>query len=242
MKSRSLELHGPSSSSSTFKYTLYTAGPPFNPTMPKLLFAVFLLLLFKMLVLYSLTHPFNSLGELLLLYHGSLQAFDIYKDRGVDPDMSVTPQWAIRRLNTVHTVFEDSVHYGLDDDDEWQAMIPDGGLLSDESGLFSIGMFHELRCLDFLRRSTQGGAPRPPVRVELLDHCLNYLRQTVLCRADMHLDSFRGRTEKLTFEPQHCRDWRVVYEEVKRRRSDTGAPVYAPSNVGSPLPTKTAVA
>ncbi|KAF9008487.1 hypothetical protein BDZ89DRAFT_1230474, partial [Hymenopellis radicata] len=110
---------------------------------------------------------------------------------------------------------EDSVHYGLNDNAEWEALFPADGLFPDGPREASIGMFHDLRCLNILRidllRDLESDVP-----VALINHCLNYLRQTVLCRSSTHLDLLMDN--RLVFEPQQCRNWAAVYDVVHRKQ------------------------
>lgn len=71
---------------------------------------------------------------------------------------------------------------------EWANLMPSGGHLirlqeSDATQTYSLALFHQLRCLDILREDYASGKPSP-----LRKHCLNYIRQSVLCIADTHLE------------------------------------------------------
>ncbi|KAF7792948.1 hypothetical protein EIP86_004051 [Pleurotus ostreatoroseus] len=106
---------------------------------------------------------------------------------------------------------------------EWAAMIPGDGLvyLGEHKRPFTISMFHQLRCLDIIRadlvRERSGDADLPSA---LTRHCLNYMRQIVLCRGDTYLESFQYPNNKDPIDKEalyECRDWEAVYDEVKRK-------------------------
>ena len=53
-------------------------------------------------------------------------------------------------------------------------------------------------------------------------HCLNYMRQMVLCRADLALDPVLGRGTEARVRPDtnQCVDWRRVYQELEKNRRE----------------------
>ena len=123
---------------------------------------------------------------------------------------------------------EESIHYQLDTpqgDLEWRALVPANGTihLGPEQDPFTISMFHQLRCLDVIRTellSTRGlNSPLPPS--ELSHHCFNYLRQTVLCRADTTLVQVLNPDNPHPFpDVAVCNDWEHVYTEVRRNQEN----------------------
>ncbi|KAK0460181.1 uncharacterized protein EV420DRAFT_254840 [Desarmillaria tabescens] len=103
-------------------------------------------------------------------------------------------------------------HYALDTEtgiSEWDRLLPPGGgmvHLGPTQRPFSVSMFHQLRYLNIIR----GGLKDPK---ELLQHCMNYLQQMVLCRADSQLQSVRrstGRHVTSWSQPRACRSWKIV--------------------------------
>ncbi|RPD60185.1 hypothetical protein L226DRAFT_523183 [Lentinus tigrinus ALCF2SS1-7] len=151
--------------------------------------------------------------------------------------------WPLPPLDPVHLSHEDSVHYSLETDigvAEWNATLPSGGTvihLGPDGRPFTVSMFHQLRCLDIIRDvivdfylDTSPDA-RPGKR-EIVQHCMNYLRQTVMCRGDLHIETVRapsGPTVTVSAVTHSCKDWTVVYkaaeenyreflEEAARRR------------------------
>ncbi|KAI0315986.1 hypothetical protein OF83DRAFT_1025891, partial [Amylostereum chailletii] len=136
-------------------------------------------------------------------------------------------EWPLDLGPPVHMSFSDSAHYALDTDlgrAEWNASLPRGGATVRLGGArrpFTVGMFHQVRCLDILRETYAAyyaddspGATVPPPARAMARHCMNYVRQMVLCRADLRLENARTDmgNRKAESEVTHtCRDWSAVY-------------------------------
>lgn len=100
--------------------------------------------------------------------------------------------------------------------------------LGDAEGLgpdrrtMAVGMVHELHCLRHLQRVIEHGLKES--RIEHTHHCVTYLRQWVLCSADVALEP--GDFEARDFENQRvgathtCRNWEVVYDFVNENWED----------------------
>lgn len=129
--------------------------------------------------------------------------------------------------NPVLMVTEKSVHYqvGQDAESEWFSAMPrdnmDGIVHVAENQQGSVAMLHSLHCLNRVRR---GVATRPKdggARAHV-QHCFTYLRQSVLCAADVTLeplveDSARTSNSGVIdgMGVRHTyRDWSAVYGEV----------------------------
>ena len=137
--------------------------------------------------------------------------------------------WPLPPLADARLFHEDSVHYALDTPTgkaAWKATLPRGGAvvhLGPDARPFTVSMFHQLRCLDILRELLVDlywdESPGAQVaRPELAAHCMNYLRQTVMCRADMRLEHVRSENDsKVTVsEVTHvCKDWTAVYDAAE---------------------------
>jgi hypothetical protein len=142
-------------------------------------------------------------------------------------------QWNLD-LPFVGAFLENSIHYDVDTDvgaAEWNATLPSGGAvlyLGTAARPFTLAMFHELRCLNIVREIIHefyaDSSPNTTVpRKHLATHCMNYLRQMVLCRADTRLQTVRaskggGRTVLETMRT--CRDWTAVYEAAEVNYAD----------------------
>ncbi|KAJ7267909.1 hypothetical protein C8J57DRAFT_1326137 [Mycena rebaudengoi] len=115
------------------------------------------------------------------------------------------PVWDLGQLGIVKMAMEESVRYplrGASAKAQWESMVPKNG-----------GIVH---CLDIMRRmyveDHQGELDA------IGRHCLNYLRQTVLCRADLRLESLQdpdGPHAIDMYGDFTCTDWRQVYARVE---------------------------
>ncbi|KAK7688190.1 hypothetical protein QCA50_008560 [Cerrena zonata] len=138
--------------------------------------------------------------------------------------------WEIGALETIHMAYEDTVHYSIETpvgELEWNATLPTGGAvihLGPQRRPYTVSLFHQLRCLNIIRISILGihddSSPHNarPGR-DLVGHCMNYLRQMVLCRTDTRLESLRtmfGRGITVWDITHTCRDWTTVYEAAER--------------------------
>ena len=120
---------------------------------------------------------------------------------------------------------EDTVHYPISGDDaleQWETQFPALGqgwvCLGPGRRRFALTMYHELHCLGRLRVALGDGANRTQeVQDEHVQHCLNYLRMTALCRADITLEPVIDSSLAVDLtQPHLCRDWVQVYEEASR--------------------------
>ncbi|THH29827.1 hypothetical protein EUX98_g4378 [Antrodiella citrinella] len=154
----------------------------------------------------------------------------------------------------VSLTIQNTVHYALDDansDEEWESLYP-GGMhhgfvhLGPRRRFFGLSMFHQLHCVDTLRKAIRGrGGMRHHNAhnhdntttnsnhleedwAEHSTHCLNYLRQTILCSADMTLEPeipVEGTRDvgEGTGVEHVCRDWTRVYDFVDRNIAEWDA-------------------
>ena len=120
---------------------------------------------------------------------------------------------------------EPTKHYQLSGsaaDAEWAALALNGGILhlGPQRQPYSVSLFHQLRCLDIIRRDVV--LSLPPEDSKLARHCLNYMRQMVLCRADLAVDPVLGRGVDARVRPDtnQCVDWRRVYEELEKNQQE----------------------
>jgi len=67
---------------------------------------------------------------------------------------------------------------------------------------FGVSMFHQLHCLEMIREAFIVGPDGHA------SHCLNFLRQTLLCAADTTLERKGVQTT------HSCRDWMRVYDYI----------------------------
>ncbi|KAK7683575.1 hypothetical protein QCA50_013413 [Cerrena zonata] len=131
----------------------------------------------------------------------------------------------------VTLTIEDSRHYALDSPDadaEYRSIYPGKHLgfirLGPKRRFFGLSMYHQIHCLDSLRnailgRHGHGGASHEKRDVEHSHHCLNYLRQTIMCNADMTLEpEIREGSQDVGegLAVTHvCKDWSKVHAFVE---------------------------
>ncbi|KAJ7780144.1 hypothetical protein DFH07DRAFT_765445 [Mycena maculata] len=133
-----------------------------------------------------------------------------------------SPVWDLGPLDLVRMAMEDTANYQLASPDagaQWASMIPkNGGIVhvGPDRQPYMLSVFHQLKCLDIMRRmyaEDHGGALDDVGR-----HCLNYLRQTLLCRSDLRLETVQdpdGAHAVDMYGDLTCSDWRQVYARVE---------------------------
>ncbi|KAK7472492.1 hypothetical protein VKT23_000607 [Stygiomarasmius scandens] len=133
---------------------------------------------------------------------------------------------------------------------QWKALYPHNGIvhIGPNAEPFLPSVFHQLRCLDIIRlayvaqeehmtshhdhswkqRDVHGhhdDSEKPDVPEVVEDarakHCLNYLRQMLLCRSDLNLESVQAMgpgDPNIHAVPsrraQTCQDWTLVYDKL----------------------------
>ena len=123
-------------------------------------------------------------------------------------------------------VQETSMHYRFDAEEsaaEYAKLLPPGGhtilLRDDYSGLhgepevYTVALFHQLKCLDIIR-----GQISDPSRTlhSLVQHCMNYLRQTLLCYPNLRLEpAIDSAGSAVRGYHTSCRDWTTLYDEAE---------------------------
>lgn len=115
----------------------------------------------------------------------------------------------------------------MEDDAEWKAFVPGDGIVYLGAGKrpFIPTMLHEIRCIDIIRervvaigRSTEIGSDNT-YDFEVANHCVNYLRQMVLCHSDPTLEVLLGRPGNAYGDSKICWDWEMVYDEVEKNQA-----------------------
>ncbi|KAJ7022735.1 hypothetical protein C8F04DRAFT_1137192 [Mycena alexandri] len=126
------------------------------------------------------------------------------------------------RVPSVALKIEDSARYGLSDFNayaDWRTtdLFPRSNgfvKLGPEGRTFGIAMFHQMHCLQRIRTAIVQGDPGHHTR-----HCLNLLRQTVLCASDTTLDPLNSAKGTDGLGIVHvCRDWEKVYDFVEENQ------------------------
>ena len=143
-----------------------------------------------------------------------------------DSSRTIDNQWTIGDVRPVLMSVENTIRYPLYPtarNNDWNVSLPAGGgliRLGDNNEIFSISMFHQLRCLgiihdDFVAfmRSNRIAKPR-----YLSEQCMDYLRQMVLCRANLRLESCRnphGPRIAVSDITHTCKDWEKVFDAAE---------------------------
>ncbi|KAF9066943.1 hypothetical protein BDP27DRAFT_1329719 [Rhodocollybia butyracea] len=124
-------------------------------------------------------------------------------------------------------------HYDLASNqanEEWSALIPPAGHTvhvassAQKNETHTVTLLHQLKCLDIIRLEyitpiTTSSTERGSVS-GLTRHCMNYLRQTILCRPNLRLESTREEAISIRNYDTVCRDWTKIYREVERNQAD----------------------
>lgn len=116
--------------------------------------------------------------------------------------------------------FQNSVHYSTNTQDsaDYALLLPSGGhvvRLGDQLTPHTVSMFHQLRCLDVIRQSYM--FPLTNDTSTTATHCLNYIRQRLLCKPTKRIESARhpeGTTSK-DYDAL-CSDWTALYDAAEQ--------------------------
>ncbi|KAI9068925.1 hypothetical protein FKP32DRAFT_1560703 [Trametes sanguinea] len=130
--------------------------------------------------------------------------------------------WDVER-KPVAFQFDLGLHYGFNASAAWRALVPGDGLihLGPHREPFTVSMLHQLRCLDVMRE--QLTKPRAAREEQPARHCVNYIRQMILCRGDTQLDPYQypSNNRPVDANPiRRCLDWRAVYDAVDENQRE----------------------
>lgn len=117
-----------------------------------------------------------------------------------------------------------TAHYRInnsDTEDEYRSLLPSGGYLvhlPNKNGNleeYTVTLFHQLKCLDIIRQEYLNDASQPVS--SLTRHCMNYLRQSLLCNLNTGLENAKNSaaTASRSYNAL-CFDWTKVYAEAER--------------------------
>lgn len=109
-------------------------------------------------------------------------------------------------------------HYDLFSDQgtqEYAKLLPSGGHTVHPAGSekpYTVTLFHQLKCLNILRNEHNFPDSEP-----LTHHCLTYLRQTILCRPNLRIESVQTPVGSASrgYDTVCPRDWNQLYEAAK---------------------------
>lgn len=132
----------------------------------------------------------------------------------------------------VSMIVEETHHYGLKGStawDEWLSTSPEGVgyvRLGDEDRMLSPSMFHQMHCLRLIQHALSTAEREFPYSPHHLQHCLNYIRQMVLCTPDLTLEP-ADMLERDFNSPENrigmthtCKDWDAIYRRVEENRRE----------------------
>ncbi|EIW52671.1 uncharacterized protein TRAVEDRAFT_24130 [Trametes versicolor FP-101664 SS1] len=147
------------------------------------------------------------------------------------------PLWSVER-GDVLLQHDSWTRYHLDAAQQWAPLFPEGGIihLGPEQTPYTVSMMHQLRCLDVLR--DQLNRPKSERSEQPARHCLNYIRQQLMCRGDLQLDPYQYPHKVRAVHPhaiRKCKDWRAVYEKVEENQMEYAAWVGRQLNASSSL-------
>ncbi|KAH9926393.1 uncharacterized protein B0H18DRAFT_933049 [Fomitopsis serialis] len=119
-----------------------------------------------------------------------------------------------------------SVHYSLLDSQSseewlWISTVGDGDLrLGPMHRVFGVGMTHQQHCMQYLFDALVAHHPAHGMHAEHPEHCLNHIRQYVLCDADITLEPAtvlaRNWTEERWTGEYRCVDWEMMRAEIRK--------------------------
>ncbi|KAI0631475.1 hypothetical protein C8Q77DRAFT_138846 [Trametes polyzona] len=130
--------------------------------------------------------------------------------------------WSIDRQEVLLEI-DSWTRYRLDSAQQWAPLHPGGGVihLGPDRDPYTVSMMHQLRCLDVVR--DQLNRPKSERSEQPTRHCMNYLRQMLLCRGDLQLDPYQYPHKVRAVHPhaiRRCKDWRVIYDKVGENQRD----------------------
>ncbi|KAK7007693.1 hypothetical protein R3P38DRAFT_3028903 [Favolaschia claudopus] len=144
-----------------------------------------------------------------------------------------SPVWDVGFIPNIYLNVENTVHYQLNSSaaqGEWAALVPpNGGIVyvGRNREPFLPSVFHQLRCLDILRQAyvldAHNTLPKHARLAAQSRHCLNYLRQMIMCRANLRLEPVVDPFGVHAVNPWGkltCSDWRVVYKAFSKNEVD----------------------
>ncbi|EPQ55046.1 hypothetical protein GLOTRDRAFT_41860, partial [Gloeophyllum trabeum ATCC 11539] len=137
------------------------------------------------------------------------------------------PQASIFVANTVHYQINTT-----DAPDEWASLFPRGGgyvHLGEEQRPFLLSMYHQLYCLRHLKDTiATPSEQKTGSQLGRAQHCLNYIRQAILCEPSLRLEPESERIrdaglpagiDGLELVHSQCRDWTVAFKAVEENRA-----------------------
>ncbi|KAJ6490179.1 hypothetical protein DFH09DRAFT_1053828 [Mycena vulgaris] len=152
----------------------------------------------------------------------------LYFSSGTPSSAASSLSFTVDVGDLVGLTIHNTARYGIDEEggQDYAQLMPSGGhtihLLSDRNRqpqVSTVALFHQLKCLEIYHREYSQKPRREPT--SLLRHCLNYLRQSILCHADTRLESIKNEQVQANKEYETvCRDWTRVYEAAENNYAE----------------------
>ncbi|KAJ6460032.1 hypothetical protein C8R47DRAFT_1327817 [Mycena vitilis] len=131
--------------------------------------------------------------------------------------------WEIPSLQKIGMVVEETRSYPIDGGDNaleiWATSSSKGFgyvRLGPEQRTFAVAMFHQLHCVRLIRAGL--GGRYDTYTINHMHHCLNYIRQMILCSPNLTLepaDVLSRDFEVDRIGATHvCTDWSAMYDEA----------------------------
>ncbi|GJE97586.1 hypothetical protein PsYK624_138070 [Phanerochaete sordida] len=132
------------------------------------------------------------------------------------------------KVDRVGLVWDDPSDWTLLNDDQWGSLFETDGFtkVGPHNRTFQISMMHQLHCLDVIR---VGFVTNRTGFAHHIEHCLRYLRQSVLCCGDSTLEETHPRQTddgvwvygaSGTGMVHECRDWTAVRRYMNANPAD----------------------
>ncbi|KAH8809646.1 hypothetical protein DL96DRAFT_1536301 [Flagelloscypha sp. PMI_526] len=112
-----------------------------------------------------------------------------------------------------------TLHYNLNDDAEWQALVPHNNhTIRLGRQVYTPRILHQMKCLDILRTHYLG--PQLVTPPPLIRHCMQYIRQMVYCQSNSRLESVHSTRGSADREYEAvCEDWESIYAAIEKARN-----------------------
>ncbi|KAF8183855.1 hypothetical protein K438DRAFT_1724442 [Mycena galopus ATCC 62051] len=131
--------------------------------------------------------------------------------------------WEIPSLRKVGMIVEESRSYPIDGGNNtleiWATSSPKGFgyvRLGPEQRTFAVAMFHQLHCVRLIRAGLGGRYDEDTMGH--VHHCLNYLRQMILCSPNLTLEPANVLSRDFEVDrigaTHVCTDWSAMYDEA----------------------------
>ncbi|TFY63039.1 hypothetical protein EVG20_g6487 [Dentipellis fragilis] len=180
------------------------------------------------LILFSVFNVVVLISSIWNHYHNSRPAYTYLGESfpPVIPDPDPARNGAPLQLPTINYALEDSARFSTAPSAtrawsislarQWGYM-----RLGAHRRIFALSMFHEYHCIYLFARSlaTRSGADGH------IHHCMNYVRQHLLCEADRTLEEpgwedvgsgwYMGGKTRVAGRERQCKDWSALWEIEK---------------------------